>query len=76
MSGLLQILVEWFQQQAESGHQVAYMLSLYYFQRGRVAEALHVYTALTDTFTGNQGVFALPDSLVVMNVSEAQRAEH
>lgn len=67
--------MEWFQQQAESGHQVAYMLPLYYLQRGRVAEALHACTALKDTFTGSQGIFAPPGSLVIVNTSQLQRID-
>ena len=54
----LQILVQWFQKQAKSGQQVAYMLPLYYLQRSRIAEALHAYTALKDDFAGSSGKHA------------------
>ena len=54
----LQILVQWFQQQAQSGQRVAFMLPLYYLQRSRIAEALHAYTALKDGFAGNSGKHA------------------
>lgn len=51
----LQILEQWFQQKAQSGQRVAYMLPLYYLQRSRIAEALHAYTALKDRFAGSPG---------------------
>ena len=56
--GGMQIIVEWFQQQGKGGRAVAYLLPLYYLQRGRVAEALHAYTALKDMFAGSHGEFA------------------
>ena len=35
---------------------MAYMLPMYYLQRGRIAEALHAYTAVKDGFQGSQGM--------------------
>lgn len=55
----LQILMQWFRQQAKSGQRVAYMLPLYYLQRSRIAEALHAYTALKDDFAGSSGMHAV-----------------
>ena len=37
------------------------MLPLYYLQRGRLAEALHAYTAVKDGFQGSQGLHHLDD---------------
>ncbi|DBB06880.1 hypothetical protein WJX82_003376 [Trebouxia sp. C0006] len=50
-----QILVDWFHQRMQSRHKVAYMLPMYYLQRGRIAEALHAYTTVKDGFQGSQG---------------------
>ena len=58
---LMQILVDWFQQMMQSRHRVAFMLPLYYLQRGRLAEALHAYTTVTDGFQGSQGLHHLDD---------------
>ncbi|KAL3146558.1 hypothetical protein ABBQ32_000799 [Trebouxia sp. C0010 RCD-2024] len=56
LSGLEeQILVQWFQEQAQIGQRVAYMLPLYYLQRSRMAEALHAYAGLKDSFAGGPG---------------------
>lgn len=52
---VMQILVDWFHQRMRSRHRVAYMLPMYYLQRGRIAEALHAYTAVKDGFQGSQG---------------------
>ena len=53
---VMQILVDWFHQRMRSRHRVAYMLPMYYLQRGRIAEALHAYTAVKDGFQGSQGM--------------------
>ncbi len=53
---VMQILVDWFHQRMQSRHKVAYMLPMYYLQRGRIAEALHAYTTVKDGFQGSQGV--------------------
>ena len=58
---LMQILVDWFQRKMQSGHRVAFMLPLYYLQRGRIAEALHAYTSVKDGFQGSQGLHNLGD---------------
>ena len=58
---LMQILVDWFQQKMQSRHRVAFMLPLYYLQRGRLAEALHAYTTVKDGFQGSQGLHHLDD---------------
>ncbi|KAL0028141.1 hypothetical protein WJX77_009663 [Trebouxia sp. C0004] len=50
-----QILIDWFHQRMQSRHRVAYMLPMYYLQRGRIAEALHAYTTVKDGFQGSQG---------------------
>ena len=52
----MQILVDWFHQRMQSRHRVAYMLPMYYLQRGRIAEALHAYTTVKDCFQGSQGM--------------------
>jgi len=52
----MQILVDWFHQRMQSRHRVAYMLPMYYLQRGRIAEALHAYTTVKDGFQGSQGM--------------------
>ena len=55
-SVVMQILVDWFHQRMQSRHRVAYMLPMYYLQRGRIAEALHAYTTVKDGFQGIQGM--------------------
>lgn len=52
---VLQILVRWFREQSEQQDRVAFMLPLYYLQRGRTAEALHAYSTLKETFQNFAG---------------------
>ncbi len=60
---LLQILVDWFQQNVSSGNRVVFMLPMYYLQRGRIAEALHAYTGAKDSFQGGQGNYSSVSSM-------------
>lgn len=43
-------MVKWFTEQGEQHVRVAFMLPLYYLQRGRLAEALHAYSRLKEAF--------------------------
>lgn len=52
---MLQILVKWFCEQSEQHNRVAFMMPLYYLQRGRTAEALHAYSNLKEAFQEFKG---------------------
>ena len=55
---VMQILVRWFNEQAEQQHRVAFMLPLYYLQQNRTAEALHAYSNLKEAFQNDAGKIA------------------
>ena len=39
------------------------MLPMYYLQLGCIAEALHAYTSIKDSFADNTGMFSEPGSI-------------
>ena len=51
----MQMLVRWFNEQSDRQDRVAFMLPLYYLQRGRTAEALHAYTTVKEAISSTTG---------------------